>query len=108
MKEVLNKKIRIFFTGSESEKKEVNREVKRAIKTAKLKYKNKVEEKFTEGKLRSAWQGLKTMAAVNTAVSKKTSRLRAAALHLSLMTSIPSTPGLRLTIPPNWQRHLHH
>ena len=44
LKEVLNKKKRIFFTGSESEKKEANREVKHAIKTAKLKYKNKVEE----------------------------------------------------------------
>ena len=32
LKEILNKKKRIFFTGSESEKKEVNREVKRAIK----------------------------------------------------------------------------
>ena len=47
LKEILNKKKRFLFTGSESEKKEVNREVKRAIKTAKLKYKNKVEEKFT-------------------------------------------------------------
>lgn len=68
LKEILNKK-RIFFTGSESEKKEVNKEVKRAIKAAKLKYKNKVEEKFTQGNLRSAWQGLKTMAAVNIATT---------------------------------------
>ena len=50
LKEVLNKKKMIFFTGSESEKK-VNREVKYAIKTAKLKYKNKVEEKFTQDQL---------------------------------------------------------
>ncbi|KAG8007313.1 hypothetical protein GBF38_012653, partial [Nibea albiflora] len=69
LKEILNKKKRIFFTGSESEKKEVNREVKRAINTAKLKYKNKVEEKFTQGNLCLAWQGLKTMAAVNIATT---------------------------------------
>ncbi|XP_040915374.1 NACHT, LRR and PYD domains-containing protein 3-like [Toxotes jaculatrix] len=33
--EILNKKKRIFFTGTESEKKEVNREVKAAIRKAK-------------------------------------------------------------------------
>ena len=65
LKQVLNKKKRIFFTGSEEEKKEVSREVKRAIKKAKLDYKNKVEVSFTQGNLRSAWQGLKNMAEVN-------------------------------------------
>ena len=86
LKEILNKKKRIFFTGSESEKKEVNREVKRAIKTAKLKYKNKVEEKFTQGNLRSAWQGLKTMAAVNTvATNHKTIQVAG-----SSSTSLPN------------------
>ncbi|CAI5691468.1 unnamed protein product [Oreochromis niloticus] len=69
LKEILNKKKRIFFTGSALDKKEVNREVKRAIKTAKLEYKNTVEKKFTKGDLHSAWQGLKTMASVNTAVT---------------------------------------
>uniref|UniRef100_A0A667YY93 NACHT domain-containing protein n=1 Tax=Myripristis murdjan TaxID=586833 RepID=A0A667YY93_9TELE len=51
LKEILNKKKRVFFTGSESERKEVNKEVKRAIKIAKLKFKNKVEEKFTQSLL---------------------------------------------------------
>lgn len=64
-KKSLTKRRGSFFTGSESEKKEVNEEVKRAIEAAKLKYKNKMEEKFTEGNLRSAWQGLKNMAALN-------------------------------------------
>lgn len=50
LKEILNKKKMIFFTGSESEKKEVNKEVKRAMKAAKLKYKNKVEDKIHTGK----------------------------------------------------------
>ena len=47
------------------EKKEVNREVKRAIKMAKLRYKNKVERTYAQGNLHTAWQGLKCMAAVN-------------------------------------------
>lgn len=57
LREILNKKKRIFFTGSESEKKEVNREVRRAVKTAKLKYQNKVEEKCIKRNLRSAQLG---------------------------------------------------
>ncbi|KAG5263664.1 hypothetical protein AALO_G00267280 [Alosa alosa] len=48
------------------EKKQVNREVKQAIKKAKAAYKSKIEEKFTQGNLHEAWQGIKTMAAVNT------------------------------------------
>lgn len=76
LKEILNKKKRIFFTGSALDKTEVNREVKRAIKMAKLEYKNKVEEKFTTGNLRSAWQGLKTMASVNTAVTTSTRNIQ--------------------------------
>ncbi|CAI5670170.1 unnamed protein product [Oreochromis niloticus] len=69
---ILNEKKQktIFFTGSALDKKEVNREVKRAIKTAKLEYKNTVGKiKFTTGDLHSAWQGLKTMASVTTAVT---------------------------------------
>ncbi|KAG7240195.1 hypothetical protein INR49_027202 [Caranx melampygus] len=55
----------IFFTGCESEKEEINKELKQAIKTAKLRFKNKVEQTFTKGNLLSAWQALKNMAAVN-------------------------------------------
>ena len=66
LKNILNKKKRIFFTGSEAEKKEVNREVKQAIMIAKLKYKNKVEQTFAKGNLCTAWQGHKNMAEVNT------------------------------------------
>ena len=65
LKTIIDKKKRIFFSGTETEKKEVNKEVKRAIKIAKLNYKNKVEEKFSQGNLRSPLQGLKRMAAVN-------------------------------------------
>ena len=47
LKTIINKKKRIFFSRTEMEKKEINKEVKRAIKIAKLNYKNKVEEKFS-------------------------------------------------------------
>ncbi len=52
---------RIFFTGSELEIKQVNKEVKRA--------KNKAEQNFIDGNLGSARQDLKTMSSVNTAAS---------------------------------------
>lgn len=55
LKAILNKKKRLFYTGSEFEKKEVNREVKRAIKAAKLKYKSKITQTFTQGNLHAAW-----------------------------------------------------
>lgn len=58
---MLNKEIRVFFTGTKSEKKEVNQEVKHAIKNAKMKYKSEVEDNFTQGSLRSAWQGMKNI-----------------------------------------------
>ncbi|CAI5695867.1 unnamed protein product [Oreochromis niloticus] len=47
LKGILNKKKRIFFTGSALDKKEVNRKVKRAIKTAKLEH--KVERNSPQG-----------------------------------------------------------
>ncbi|CAM4658728.1 unnamed protein product [Leuciscus chuanchicus] len=58
-----------FCSTNITEKKEVNREVKRAIKIAKLKFKNKVEQTFEKGNLRAAWQGIKNMAAVNSVSS---------------------------------------
>lgn len=45
--------------------------VRRAIKTAKLKYKNKVEEKLIKRNLRLACQRLKTMAAVTIAATNQ-------------------------------------
>ncbi|XP_039459779.1 uncharacterized protein LOC116320226, partial [Oreochromis aureus] len=69
LKEILNNKKRIFFTGSALDKKDANKDVHRAIKTDKLEYKNTVEKKITTGDLRSAWQGLKTVASVNTVVT---------------------------------------
>ncbi|XP_061565200.1 uncharacterized protein LOC133419796 [Cololabis saira] len=61
----------LTLAAKKEEKKEVSREVKRAIKKAKLDYKNKVEVSFTQGNLRSAWQGLKNMAAVNCTTSSR-------------------------------------
>lgn len=81
----------IFFTGSEEEKKEVSREVKDVIKKAKLNYKNKVELSSAQGNFRSAWQGLKNMAAVNHSTSSRNPfRLMAATQHLFRMLSTHS------------------
>ncbi len=85
LKEILNRKTRIFFTGSELEIKKVNKEVKRAIKIAKLRYKNKVEQKLIDGNLRSACQGLNTMASINTGdINPRTIRVEG-----SSSTSLP-------------------
>jgi len=86
LKEILNKKKRVFYTGTEHEKKEVNREVKRAIKSAKLKYKNKIEQTFTQGNLHTVWQGLKNMAAVNIAPTAR----RHIQVAGSNLTSLPN------------------
>lgn len=71
----MNKNKRVSFTGSELEKKEVNKEVKWTIKAAKLKNKNKAEQEFIRGNLCSAWQGLKSMNSANTAASSPTTSL---------------------------------
>ena len=55
----------VFFQGTTVEKKQVNREVRGAIRKAKEKYRKKTESKFSGGCLRAAWQGIKNMAAVN-------------------------------------------
>ena len=65
LKGVLNKKKRVFFQGTTDEKKQVNREVRGAIRKAKEKYGKKIELKFSGGCLHAAWQGIKNMAAVN-------------------------------------------
>ncbi|KAK7505570.1 hypothetical protein BaRGS_00003315, partial [Batillaria attramentaria] len=52
-------------SGTAEEKRQVNKEVKAAIRLAQRTYKNKVETKFAGGNFRAAWQGIKNMAAVN-------------------------------------------
>ncbi|PVD27363.1 hypothetical protein C0Q70_12520 [Pomacea canaliculata] len=48
--------------GSAHDKKIVNREVRDAIRRAKVQYKSKIESQFATGNIREAWQGLKNMA----------------------------------------------
>ena len=74
LKQVLNKKKRVFFEGTAEGKKQVNKEVKSAIRKAKETYKNKIESKFVGGNFRAAWQGIKNMAAVNN-VSDRSGRV---------------------------------
>ena len=61
LKEILNKKKRVYFKGSFEEKKEVNKEVRAAVRKAKLEYKQKIEFKYSSGSLRDAWQGIKNI-----------------------------------------------
>jgi hypothetical protein len=49
LKSVLNKKKRVFYTGSAEEKKRVNREVRGAISKAKREYKDKIEQRYSSG-----------------------------------------------------------
>lgn len=51
-----------FYQGTDLEKRQVNKEVKREIRRAKMKYKASVEEKFIKGNIQSAWKGIKVMA----------------------------------------------
>ena len=61
VKEIINRKKCIFGKGSAEELKGVNRELKRVIKQEKAKYKNKVEENFTENNMKRVWHGMKLM-----------------------------------------------
>ncbi|XP_071948767.1 uncharacterized protein [Antedon mediterranea] len=67
LKDILNKKKRIFYQGTTHDNKQINKEVKVAVRKAKDMYKRKIENKFSSGCIRSAWQGIKHMASINTA-----------------------------------------
>ena len=75
LKGVLNKKKRVFFQGTTEEKKQVNREIRGAIRKAMEKYRRKTESKFSGDCLRADWQGIKNMAAVNKASAPRGSRV---------------------------------
>lgn len=58
-------KKRVFLSGSNEEKRMINKEVKRTIRCAKLNYKNKIENKFVQGDMRAVWDGINIMADVS-------------------------------------------
>ena len=58
---LLNKKKRVFALGSREELKEVQRELKKAIRKAKDTYKRKLEEQLGQSKTRDVWRGLKNI-----------------------------------------------
>ena len=76
LKGVLNKKKRTFYQGTVEERKQVNQEVKAAVRRAKQTYKNKVESKFAGGDFRTAWQGIKSMAGLTTSDSRNRSHIK--------------------------------
>lgn len=65
VKAVINRKKKICFSGDLQAKKEAIREVRSKIAKAKSKYREKIEMQYVNGDLRSAWQGVKSMAAIN-------------------------------------------
>ena len=70
VKEIINRKKGIFCKGSAEELKGVNRELKRVIKQEKAKYKNKVEENFTENNMKRVWHGMKLIVVTLMGVKK--------------------------------------
>ena len=65
LKNVINKKKSIFYTGNSQEKKEITREVRNEIRKAKRMYKDKVEHKYSSGDLLATWKGIKSMSSIN-------------------------------------------
>lgn len=64
LKDVLNKKKRVFFQGwdekkqvNKDEKKQVNKEVKLAVRKANNLCGTEIESQFKGGSLRDAWKG---------------------------------------------------
>ena len=64
LKNVINKKKKIFYIGNNQERKDVNKVVKNEIRKAKRADKDKVEHKYSSGDLRAAWRGIKSMSSV--------------------------------------------
>ena len=57
----LNQKELAFMKGKKEEYKEKEKEFRKNARAARLRYKNKVEEKFRTGNGREAWSGLRVM-----------------------------------------------
>ena len=57
----LNQKKLAFLKGKKEEYKEKEKEFRKNARAARLRYKNKVEEKFRTGNAREAWRGLRAM-----------------------------------------------
>ncbi len=64
LKNIINKKKKIFYTGNNQEKKDIKKEVKNEIRRAKRAYKGKVEQKYSSGDLRVAWRGIKSISSI--------------------------------------------
>lgn len=65
LKSIINKKKQTFYSGDPLKKKAVSREVNKEIRKAKIQYRRKIENQYTGEDLSTAWQGIKSMAAIN-------------------------------------------
>ena len=63
----LNQKKLAFLKGKKEEYKEKEKEFRKNARAARLRYKNKAEEKFRTGNAREAWSGLRVMMCTDTA-----------------------------------------
>ena len=71
VKDVINKKKQIFGQGDNIKLKEVQKELKRAIKMEKEKYKTKIEHKFTQNNMKQVWEGMRLMSGYSKSSSSK-------------------------------------
>ena len=61
LKSTLNEKKIAFQTGDRQNRKQIQAKLRKELKEAKRKYKEKVEEGFQKGNMAEAWKGLKTL-----------------------------------------------
>ena len=61
MKEILGEKKKAFLRGDSDRQKELEKQFRWKNKEAQIQYKDKMQEKFTTGDVRAAWDGMNTM-----------------------------------------------
>ncbi|XP_051814888.1 uncharacterized protein LOC127537121 [Acanthochromis polyacanthus] len=65
IKAILNQKKQAFRDGDKERLKEVQHELKRRLKVAKMEYKKKIERNFQHSNIRDVWRGISTISGHN-------------------------------------------
>ena len=73
IKTVINKKKEIFSKGNKSDLKQIQKELKSAIKSEKTNYKHKIENHFKENNMKRVWHGMKLMSGYSNGTNKMSS-----------------------------------
>jgi hypothetical protein len=74
VKSVINKKKQIFGQRDKCKLKEVQKELKRVIRLERTKYKERIEQNFTENNIKRVWEGMRLMSGYSNG-SKRFSQL---------------------------------